>query len=205
MSDNDGFEIKVGALTDAVPDPNNANLHTERGLGMLSKSIRRGGIFRPIAAAGKGVDKPVVMAGSATQETIIDAGLGEKAIFIYTDGDIPIVHVRRDLDPNSEEAKRLGIEDNRVAEIDLSWSDQILAMLASNEPETIAGLFSPKELGDIFENAVVDDIPDPSEREVPPETPDDIKFGVSAPADVAEAVMAFLDGLKSRGVKWSRK
>lgn len=198
----DGFEIRVQPLTDAVPDPNNANEHTERGIGMLAKSVRERGIFRPIAAAGGGVEKPVVMAGSATQETLVEQGFGERAIFVYTDGDIPIVHVRRDLDPKSPEAKRLGIEDNRIAEIDLSWNDAILAQLASNEPETIGGLFSPKELGDIFESSVVDDIPD-AETERP--SADEIKISATIPNDIAEAVMAFLDGLKGRGLKWTRK
>ena len=207
MAEKKKFDVVVRKITDAVPDPNNANLHTERGTGMLAKSIRERGIFRPIAAAGGGgAETPVVMAGSATQQELVNAGF-EDAIFVYTDGDIPIVHVRRDLDPESAEAKRLGIEDNRIAEVDLSWNDIILANLASNEPETIGGLFSPKELGEIFERSVVDDIPgsDSTGPDEPPGDPADIRFGVSAPVDVAEAIMAFLDGLKGKGVKWTRK
>lgn len=206
MPDEKKFDVVVRKITDAVPDPDNANLHTERGSGMLAKSIRERGIFRPIAAAGGGEGGPVIMAGSATQQTLVDAGF-EDAIFVYTDGDIPIVHVRRDLDPNSVEAKRLAIEDNRIAEVDLSWKDIILANLASNAPEVIGGLFSPKELGEIFERSVVDEIPgtDGSGPDEPPGDPADIRFGVSAPVDVAEAIMAFLDGLKGKGVKWTRK
>ncbi len=144
--EGDGFSIEVHPLTDAVPDPDNANEHTEFGLGLLAKSVTERGIFRPIAAAGGGEGAPVVMAGSATQQTLVDAGLGERAIFVYTDGDIPIVHVRRDLSPDSPEAKRLAVEDNRIAQVDLNWSAQVLKAMADNEPEVIDGLFTKKEI-----------------------------------------------------------
>lgn len=147
-------KIVRGKLTDAVPDPVNANQHTERGMHIVTKSVRERGIFRPIAAAGKGVDKPVIKAGNLTQEVMLDAGMGEDAIFIYTDGKTPIIHVRTDIEPDSPEAALLAIEDNRSAEVSNRWNPEMLAVL--NERIGEAGgstrhLFSDDELRVIFD------------------------------------------------------
>ena len=135
--------VEVRPLTDALPDPHNANKHTQRGAGMLERSMRKRGFFRPIAAAGKGVDSPIIMAGNLTQETAINAGMGGEAIFIYTDGTRPIVHVREDLDPDSKEAAQLAVEDNRIAEVSLDWNVEALGAL---DGDVLQELWTPGEL-----------------------------------------------------------
>ena len=135
--------VEVRPLTDALPDPHNANKHTQRGAGMLERSMRKRGSFRPIAAAGKGVDSPIIMAGNLTQETAINAGMGGEAIFIYTDGTRPIVHVREDLAPDSKEAAQLSVEDNRIAEVSLTWDIDELGAL---DGDVLQDLWTPIEL-----------------------------------------------------------
>lgn len=199
----DNFRVEVRPLTDAVPDPNNINDHTERGLAMLNRSIRERGIFRPIAAAGKGLKNPVIMAGSATEQTLVDLGLDSRAVFVYTNGDIPIVHVREDLDPESAEAQKLALEDNRVAEVDLNLNERLLGELAKGQPEIIEGLYSPLEISQLLAGLEVDDIPDGETGTQ--DTAELLRLGVSAPAEIGAAIIAFLDNLKPRGVRWTRK
>jgi hypothetical protein len=51
--------ISEGATT----DPNNTNLHTQRGRGLHENSMRKRGAGRSIFSAGKGVDIPVTIGG----------------------------------------------------------------------------------------------------------------------------------------------
>ena len=133
-------KVEVRPLTDALPDDANMNKHTQRGVKYLENSMRRRGFFRPIAAAGKGVENPVVKAGNLTQETAVNIGLDQEAIFVYTDGTRPIVHVRTDIAPDSAEAAALALEDNRIAEESLNWDIDVLAALAQGESAVLAAL-----------------------------------------------------------------
>lgn len=139
------FRIEQGKLSDVLPDAQNANKHTARGQGTLERSLRKRGFFRPTAAFGKGVDKPVMGAGNLTQETAIACGMDD-AIFVYTDGTKPIVHVRTDIAPGSKEAVQLALEDNRTAELSLSWDVEVLAGL---DAATLDGLWTADELSDL--------------------------------------------------------
>lgn len=137
--------IEQGKLTDVLPDSQNANKHSARGAATLEKSLRKRGFFRPTAAFGKGVDKPVMGAGNLTQETAVSIGMDD-AIFIYTDGSKPIVHVRTDIAPGSKEAQQLALEDNRVAELSLSWDVEVIAGFPA---DVLGDLWTPAELSDL--------------------------------------------------------
>lgn len=130
--------VEIHPLTDADPDAENANKHTQRGAKYLENSMRQRGFFRPIAAAGKGTGKPKIKAGNLTQETAVNIGMDKEAIFIYTDGKRPIVHVRTDLDPDSPEAAMLALEDNRTAEVSLDWDHDVLAAYMKGENAMLA-------------------------------------------------------------------
>ena len=136
--------MEVGKLSDVLPDDQNTNAHPLRGASTLEKSIRQRGFFRPTAAFGKGVDKPVMGAGNLTQETALNIGMDD-AIFVYTDGTKPIVHVRTDVAPGSREAKLLSVEDNRSAELSLSWDAEALAGMDID----LSGLFDADEIDEI--------------------------------------------------------
>lgn len=117
-------KVRIAKLSSVQPDPKNANQHTERGRNMVERSLRERGFFRPMAAAGKGA-QPVMIAGNLTQEVATDIGMDE-AIIIETDGTRPLVHIRTDVEPGSEQAVLLGLEDNRAAEVSLNLDRTIM-------------------------------------------------------------------------------
>jgi hypothetical protein len=111
-------------IADYTPDPENANIHTERGTRMLEDSIAQVGLGRSIVVDKNGV----VIAGNATQERAIDQGF-ENAIEVETDGNELVVVRRNDLDLLNDpehRARLASILDNRVSEVSLTWSPEVL-------------------------------------------------------------------------------
>ena len=99
-----------------TPDPKNANKGTQRGRGLLEKSLRRYGAGRSILADKHGV----VIAGNKTLETAADIGLPVRVV--QTDGRELVVVQRTDLDLSQDKAAReLAYADNRVAQVDLDF------------------------------------------------------------------------------------
>jgi len=116
------------------PDRENANEGTQRGRGLLEKSLRQLGAGRSILTDKDGN----VIAGNKTLETAADIDLPVR--IIETDGNELVVVKRTDLDLYSETDKRarqLAYADNKVSEVDLAW-----------KPEQIAVDFEPLELKD---------------------------------------------------------
>jgi hypothetical protein len=137
--------VEQGKLTDIVPDPQNANRHKVRGAKVVETSLRQRKFFRPMAAFGKDVEHPVMGAGNLTQEMLVSMGI-ENAVLVYSDGSIPIVHVRTDIAPDSPEAKQLALEDNRSAELSLDWD---VGVIAAMTPEVLGDLWTPTELSNL--------------------------------------------------------
>lgn len=140
----------IGRLEDIQPDPRNANDHTERGLGMLEHSLRRYGAGRSIV-----VDRrALTIGGAAVLQKAVELGL--KVHVVRTRGDTLIVHQREDLDLSDDgnaDARELAIADNRVAEVDLSWSAETLQALQDQETDLTA-FFTDNELADITGQAM---------------------------------------------------
>jgi DNA modification methylase len=116
------------------PDTLNANEGTQRGLGLLDKSLRQLGAGRSILVDAKGN----VIAGNKTLERAADIDLPVR--IVESDGTELIAVKRTDLDLYSETDKRarqLAYADNKVAELDLAW-----------KPEQIAIDFEPLDLGE---------------------------------------------------------
>jgi len=166
--------IEIRPLTDALPDEANLNKHTQKGSKLLENSMRKRGFNRPIAAAGKGVDNPVITAGNLTQETAVNIGMDKEAIFVYTDGSRPIVHVRTDIAPGTAEAVALGLEDNRIAQDSLDWDTDLLAQMAVGDTALLAAL---RKQDSIF-NDLLDGITPKDEIPEFKEYGDDIADGI---------------------------
>jgi hypothetical protein len=114
------------------PDTQNANEGTQRGRGLLEKSLRQLGGGRSIVADKNGN----VIAGNKTLEAAADIDLPVR--IIETDGNELVVVKRTDLDLYSEtdlRARQLAYADNKIAEVDLAW-----------KPDQIAVDFEPLEL-----------------------------------------------------------
>lgn len=144
MPDPKAKQVK---LTDFIPDPNNANKGTERGRGMLERSLTDLGAGRSIVSDKNGV----ILAGNKTLETAVESGF-ENAIVVETDGTKLVVVKRVDLDlATDEKAKKLAIADNRVSEVDLNFDSSILTELS--EQIDLSDMFTDAELNDLADRA----------------------------------------------------
>jgi hypothetical protein len=137
-------QIKKIKLSDLKPDPRNANKGTERGRGMLEKSIQELGLGRSVL-----VDKNnTLIAGNKSWEVAGEVGL-EDAIVVETTGDKLVVVKRTDLDLSlDEKAKKLAIADNRVGQVSLEFDPEVLAELS--QEIDLSGYFTGDELADLI-------------------------------------------------------
>jgi hypothetical protein len=142
---------KIESILDLTPDANNANKHSQRGMGMMQTSIEECGFGDSITADKHGN----VISGNGRVETVADMQMLDP-IVVTSDGTRPIIHQRTDLDLTTDErAKRLAILQNRVGETNLEWDAEALARLAA-EGVPLDDMFSGDELNKIlsdYENA----------------------------------------------------
>ncbi len=144
MSEPKAYKAK---LTDFKPDKNNLNRHTQHGQRLVENSQRNRGFARPGFAASDGT----ILGGNlSVMEVAPDIGLGEGEIFVIeSDGDIPIVHLRRDVAPDSEAAALLAAEDNHSALKSINYDPEVL--LAEIERGIdFEGIFEVDEIKDIL-------------------------------------------------------
>lgn len=132
-------KVETKSIDDILPDPNNANKHTQRGHGLVENSIRRRGVGRGILAAGKNTEKPVIMAGNLTHEKARDAGIDE-VVFVHTTGNQLVVTVRDDLDPISPEAIALGLEDNESSKQSYNLDVDLVAAMSAGDNGVLSEL-----------------------------------------------------------------
>ena len=126
MKDKTGTNNKAKKLSDLVPDNKNANKGSQRGRGLLEKSLRQFGAGRSLL-----IDKNNnVLAGNKTLE--IAAELDLKIKTVETDGTELVVVKRTDLDIDSEAGRGLAIADNRTSEMGLEWDTDILLQLSDD-------------------------------------------------------------------------
>jgi len=151
----------IQGIEDLRPDPQNANLGTERGRGMLEDSLREFGAGRSVVADKQGT----IIAGNKTLEVAADLGLPIRPV--HTNGSELVVVVRDDLDLNDgDKARRLAYADNRTSEIGLDWdAAQIVADLEGGVD--LDGLWSDGELNDLIEQVSVFDPVDIDEQPTP--------------------------------------
>lgn len=109
------------------PQAKNANQHTQRGLGMLDSSIADNGWIGAITVSADGE----TFDGSARLEVAYTRfGEDVEPIIVETDGTKPIIVKRTDI-PTADDprAKSLAIAANRIAQVDLAWDTEVLAVL----------------------------------------------------------------------------
>ena len=113
-------DVKViESINDLVPDPENANLGTERGDALLEWSMRNFGAGRSALADKKGR----LIAGNKTVEKAVELGIPVRVV--QTEGNELVVVQRTDLDLDEGTAAReLAYADNRVSEVGLRWSTE---------------------------------------------------------------------------------
>jgi len=160
--------VEVLKVTDLVPDPENANVGTARGLGMIEESVAENGAGRSLLASADGV----LLAGNKTQQALVNRGV-EEVIAVHTDGMRAVVVVRDDVESGTDRAKRLALADNRANEVGLEWDPQVLAGLDIDLDE----YFSPYEQAQIGLDVEVPDFDPMDEWKGMPEFENEDVFG----------------------------
>jgi hypothetical protein len=110
--------------------------------------VRARGAGRSGLAAKDGT----MIAGSQTLDVMAELGMPIRTV--HTTGAEWVVVVRDDLEPDSEEAELLGLDDNRAAETGLNYDAAILTDMG--ERYDLSALFYPDELSAILEQAGTD-------------------------------------------------
>lgn len=140
-------------MSDLRPQQQNANRHTQRGMRLLESAIQEHGWIGAITVAADGE----TFDGSARLETL-ETTLGtEQAIIVETDGTRPVVVKRTDIPSASDpRAVRLGLEANRIAQVNLDFDPVLLAQLADENAALLDGLWTDDEQIALFEDAADD-------------------------------------------------
>lgn len=149
----------IDRLEDLRFDDRNLNKGTERGAGMLERSLRDYGAGRSILADRDGV----VLAGNKTLEQA--AALGMEIQTVHSDGTKLVVVVRDDLTVGDKTARNLALADNRTSEASLSWDHEALAGMIAEGLVDADEFWFPEELAAVMagDGPTHDDQPTPSE------------------------------------------
>ena len=132
-------------LTDFKFLEKNPNKHTARGMGMLDKSISKYGYITPMTSAADGT----ILDGNARLEQVGQL-LPADPIVIHHDGTRPIIAVRDDIpDGKGKMAREIAIAANRVGQVDLEWSPEVIAE-AQCDGVAVMEFFREKELDKLF-------------------------------------------------------
>jgi hypothetical protein len=171
-------KVEPVKLSEFVPDSRNANKGTVRGSAMLERSLEQYGAGRSVLVDKHGN----VIAGNKTLESAVGIGLDD-ALVVHTDGSKLVVVQRDDLDLKEDRrAMELGVADNRVGEINLSWAVDMLSAI-EDQGAQLELFFTPKETEDLLRKA----------QSFTPDTAPAIASGAVTEADIAKSGAA-LDG-----------
>lgn len=131
--------------TDIRPQSRNANKHTQRGMGMLEKSLQRDGWIDAQTMAADGE----MISGSARLEVAADKFSDVEPIIIESDGTRPVIVKRVDI-PNADDprARRLSVAANQITAADWSPDGELLAVWGA-EDEQIRQMFKEDEWQEI--------------------------------------------------------
>lgn len=119
-------EIKEMNIEQLVFDDKNFNKHTEFGMSLIEKSIRKHGGGRSIL-----IDKNNrIIGGNGVVETAVNVGLKD-VIVVETDGTKLVAVKRNDVDLDTEAGREMALADNATAAADLQWDAETIAEIES--------------------------------------------------------------------------
>ena len=108
-------------IKDLKFDDKNFNKHTQRGMGLLEKSLQKFGAGRSIL-----LDKDNnIIAGNGIVEAAGSVGL-EKVKVVEATGDEIIAVKRTDVSLDSAQGREMALADNATAAADLEWDEELL-------------------------------------------------------------------------------
>lgn len=146
---SDDITTRRRKLAEYVQDPKNANKGSDRSRRITRTSLEERGAGRSLLAAAD----DVFLAGNQTAKLALEAGITE-VIEIETEGDVLIVHKRRDLQSGDEAARLIALEDNRAR--DHSEWDAEVVLLEADAGLSLEHLFRMDELEDLRLDVDVD-------------------------------------------------
>lgn len=111
----------MAKISDLKFDDKNFNKHTQRGMGLIEKSLQEFGAGRSIL-----IDKDNnIIAGNGVVESAGQVGL-ENVKIIETDGSEIIAVKRTDISLHSNKGRRMALADNSTSNADLDWDGENL-------------------------------------------------------------------------------
>lgn len=120
-------EVINANIADLIPDSQNANKHTQKGMRLLEKSISKLGFGRSIL-----LDKDNnIIAGNGVVETCGAGGL-ENVRIIETDGNEIIAVRRKDVSIDSKIGRELALADNQTAKAGIDFDMDVIADLSED-------------------------------------------------------------------------
>ena len=138
----------MASIKDLKFDDKNFNKHTEYGMSLLEKSLRKHGAGRSIL-----LDKDNnIIAGNGVVEIAGQIGL-EKVKIVETTGDEIVAVKRTDISLDTKEGREIALDDNATAKVDIEW-----------DKETLKDEFEEEELIEHGVDAEWDDLPDELEE-----------------------------------------
>ena len=131
----------MAKISDLKFDDKNFNKHTEYGMGLLEKSLRKLGAGRSIL-----LDKDNnIIAGNGIVEAAGSVGL-ENVKIIETTGDEIVAVKRTDMTIDSKEGREMAYADNQTGAVDLSWNEDMI----NSQAEKFG--FNPDDWGKISDS-----------------------------------------------------
>ena len=135
---------ELGTLADLHPDPKNARQRTQRGHGMIVRSLQAVGAARSVV-----VDETnMLLAGHGVTDGAAEIGI-DKVLFVDVDGETIVAVRRSGLTP--EQKKQLAYYDNRTSELAEWDAAQMVADLELGL--NLDDMFKGEELAVILETA----------------------------------------------------
>lgn len=141
--------IRRVALSDLIPDPENANLGSPRGDAAIAESIRRFGF----ADAGVLDKDGMLIGGNKRTNAAAEVGM-EDAIIIKHDGKTPIYIQLDDFDLDSpdpairQRSRELAYYLNRTGQLSLTWNPERFAADEENGID-LSSLWLPEESAEL--------------------------------------------------------
>lgn len=121
MMNDEKTKKEITKITDLLPDSSNYNKHTQYGMSLLEKSMRKDGFVE----AGLISEDNVICSGNARQETAINIGMEDVQI-IDIDGTKPIYLRKKGLQSGTKEFKELALQLNAVGKANVVFDAELI-------------------------------------------------------------------------------
>lgn len=195
MNENPPVHMSRRKLGDLRADPQNVRKHNARNLAAVSTSLSEVGFVRSIAAANDGT----IIAGNLTAEALADLDMDD-VIVIESDGRRPIVHVRTDIEPGSDMARKAGFYDNRSSDLSDGYHPDMLAALIS-QVDIAPTLLTAEEAAQLIAAGGSDDDDDEGDNQKEPDSQWMIVIDCANESEQTALLQRFIDeGLECRAL-----